>query len=248
MQVVTAQLGQHSNLEQVIDGVAKEIKALKSERPVNLYMGGSIVMCWTAYFHKYFFLDSRDRGVTPHLCQGTVWETRLTEAVAKLVKPGQNVVDVGASVGWYTNVFARAVGHAGRVLAVEANPRLAELLTRTLVEYPQVQIVNKALGSADDKQVYIGNDMSWSPGNQVENEKADGRVPVDYAKLDTLLQDEAWHQVDVVKVDVEGHEWQVWQGMQMTVADNPGLELFIEVRHSCLSRWFSSRKVARPGS
>src|SRR3569833_1612248 len=129
MQVVTAQLGQHSNLEQVIDGVAKEIKALKSERPVNLYMGGSIVMCWIEYFQKYFFLDSRARGVTPHLCLGTVWEPKLTEAVAKLVIPWRNVVDVGASVGWYTIVFARAEGHTEQEKAEEANPRQEELLT-----------------------------------------------------------------------------------------------------------------------
>ena len=119
-------------MEQVIDGVAQEVKALRAERPMNLYLGGSIIMCWVDFFQKYFYLDSRDRGLTPHLCQGTVWESKITESVGRIVRPGQLVVDVGACVGWYAAIFADAVGEAGKVLAVEANPRLSELLARSM--------------------------------------------------------------------------------------------------------------------
>jgi FkbM family methyltransferase len=243
VQVVTEQVGKRDSLEQVVDGMHQEIRALKSELkselkpgrlatpkvpPLNLYMGNSIVMCWIDFFHTYFFLDSRDRGVTPHLCQGSVWERKITEAVEKVVLPGQNVVDVGASIGWYTAAFMRAVGPTGRVLSIEANPRLSDLLGRTVQSNPNVKIMNKAVGNEDDKKVFIENDMSWSPGNKVVD-KANNAVQVDYIKLDTLLQDEAWHQVDVIKVDVEGHESQVWKGMQDILNDNPNVALILEV-------------------
>ncbi|GAQ84414.1 hypothetical protein KFL_001880080 [Klebsormidium nitens] len=225
----TEKIGRRSNLEQVIDGVAQEVKALRAERPMNLYLGGSIIMCWVDFFQQYFYLDSRDRGLTPHLCQGTVWDSKISESVERIVRPGQLVVDVGACVGWYAAIFADAVGEAGKVLAVEANPRLSDLLARSMEDHPQVQVVNKAVGSEDKKQVFVENEMTWSPGNRVLQEAGGGAVPVEYTTLDTLLRKEGWDHVDVIKIDVEGHEWQVWEGMQKTLLENPKVELLLEI-------------------
>ncbi|GAQ88966.1 hypothetical protein KFL_004740060 [Klebsormidium nitens] len=78
-------------------------------------------------------------------------ERGTIEAVRALVRAGQNMVDVGACVGGYTALFARAVGPTGRVLAVEANPRLAGLLARSVEESLAVKVENKAVGDGDRK-------------------------------------------------------------------------------------------------
>lgn len=93
-----------------------------------------------------------------------------------------------------------------------------------------MRVVNKAVGNEDHVPIFIGNDMTWTLGNWVSREETGNTVPMDYVKLDTLLQDEGWDKVDVLKIDVEGHEWNVWEGMQETLTENPDLELFLEVR------------------
>ena len=50
----------------------------------------------------------------------------------RLVRPGQRIVEVGANVGWFSLMFASRVAPSGSVTAFEANPRMVELLRRTL--------------------------------------------------------------------------------------------------------------------
>jgi hypothetical protein len=51
-------------------------------------------------------------------------------------------------------------------------------------------------------------------------------VDVESVTVDALTRD--WPRVDLIKIDVEGAEESVWQGMQRTIADNPGLVLILE--------------------
>ncbi|MEO1084713.1 MAG: FkbM family methyltransferase, partial [Acidobacteriota bacterium] len=56
------------------------------------------------------------------------------DALARLVKPGQIVYDVGANVGYYAAHFARLVGTAGQVVCLEANPVCAYFLRANLID------------------------------------------------------------------------------------------------------------------
>lgn len=56
----------------------------------------------------------------------------MTQAMARVLRPGMRCLDLGANVGYFTLLMADAVGPSGRVAAVEANPRLADLLGRTV--------------------------------------------------------------------------------------------------------------------
>ena len=48
--------------------------------------------------------------------------------------------------------------------------------------------------------------------------------------IDTLTQD--WPRVDLIKIDVEGAEEDVWKGMQRTISDNADLVVILEVNVS----------------
>jgi predicted O-methyltransferase YrrM len=69
----------------------------------------------------------------PSLVVRGYWEPGVTRALLRLVRPGQHVVEVGANVGWYSLLFASRVAPGGSVTTFEANPRMVELLRRTLV-------------------------------------------------------------------------------------------------------------------
>jgi arsenite methyltransferase len=57
------------------------------------------------------------------------------EVVAALaLKPGDAVADVGAGSGYFTLRFARAVGAAGRVYAVDVEPRMVEHIRQRAAE------------------------------------------------------------------------------------------------------------------
>ena len=70
-------------------------------------------------------LDARGRRALLH-------PPRLHPAVLACLTPGAVAIDIGANLGEWSVPLARAVGSAGRVLAIEPMPRNAAALAKTL--------------------------------------------------------------------------------------------------------------------
>src|SRR2546426_5233280 len=62
-----------------------------------------------------------------------LYELKTVRLVCSVLKPGMTFVDVGAHIGWYTMVAARAVGRMGHVYAFEPEPTNFELLQKNVV-------------------------------------------------------------------------------------------------------------------
>lgn len=93
--------------------------------------GDGTIRVHTVFGHC-LHLDARDTSLRPCLVARGYWEPGVTRALLRLTRPGQHVVEVGANVGWHTLLLASVVGPTGTVTAFEANPRMADLLRRTL--------------------------------------------------------------------------------------------------------------------
>jgi FkbM family methyltransferase len=138
----------------------------------------------------------------------------LLRMAAGLVRPGMSVWDVGANVGLFTFAAAFAAGPAGRVLAVEADGWLAELLRRSARSappaYAPVEVLAAAVSDAPgDAELCIarrgraGNHLRAVPGStQTGGTREVRRVPA--VTLDGLLDRQSAPQV--VKIDTEGAE------------------------------------------
>lgn len=185
-------------------------------------------------FGKWWLrLPQADESIAPHIARDGYWESWVSLAFARLVRPGAAVVDLGAHAGWFT-LLALARG-AERVFAAEPQPELAALLRETLHENGlagHAEVYGNAVGrawAAEDLLTYgamtgsasleAGAAPGWEPS---------GRIRVGVAPLDGLLDRPPWRRVDVVKVDVEGAESAVWDGMAATLARNPQAVVLME--------------------
>jgi SAM-dependent methyltransferase len=74
------------------------------------------------------------------------WQ-RPDDVVAALrLQPGARVCDVGAGAGYFTLRLARAVGPTGEVFAIEAEPRMVDVL-RTRLEEHRIENVHATLAT-----------------------------------------------------------------------------------------------------
>src|SRR5262245_31899943 len=73
-------------------------------------------------------LAERDPGVAAELARSGFWELPETLVVLATVRPGARVVDVGAQVGYYAILAARAARSTGRVYAFDPAPENHRLL------------------------------------------------------------------------------------------------------------------------
>jgi FkbM family methyltransferase len=198
--------------------VAEFTKACRAVAQTS-YLGDGILLC-RVLARYLIYADSREMGLVPSIAMNGYWEPPLTLALAKVLQPGWNCVDVGANHGYYTVLMAAIVGQSGQVAALEPNPKLAELTQRsvTVNRFQDVvtvtqQAVSDRPGDAVKLVIPPGFAMNASFVRPVT--EVDQVVEVQTTTVDDLTRD--WETVDLIKIDVEGAEELVWRGMQKTV-------------------------------
>lgn len=171
-------------------------------------------------------------------------EGRVESAILSELGPGDVFYDVGANVGWFSLLAARAVGPGGRVLAFEPSFANAALVQENAAvnRLDNVTVVCAALTDADgwltflDKGNLQGRLDKDDFAAQAEfragrNLKIQARVPVPVARLDSWLEQTGEPPPGLVKIDVEGAELGVLRGMAETLR-SAGPTLVIELHRT----------------
>jgi FkbM family methyltransferase len=148
---------------------------------------------------------------------------------AESIRPGMTVLDIGANIGYYTLLAARGVGPSGRVYAFEPDARSRSGLERNLRlnQMGNVTVIPKAVSDTAGRQPLYLSDSAAKSGlsrSMAEDSVVDTTI-VDTVRIDDLLEGA---RVDVVKMDIEGHEPAALRGMRETLERSPDLRLFLE--------------------
>lgn len=208
--------------------------------PVSL--GGGEALCRIVGRYK-LYLSTADDGFAANVLLDGYWESWLTRFLARRVRRGDRVVDVGGNYGYYTLLLADLVGPGGRVHAIEPNPAVAELLRRSVLlnGFAGWTGVHELAGGAqagsatlvvpahEPKNAALVADSAPLPAAAEQH-----RVAV--AALDELLAGET--RVDFLKIDAEGAEEAIIEGMANILRrDRP--EMVLE---------FNTARYADPGA
>jgi FkbM family methyltransferase len=122
------------DLDRRLDAIESRLANAGVDRYPNgpVYFGDHTALVATRWGAK-MLVDTRDAMVAPWLVLDGLWESTVTDWMQRTLQPGQVFVDVGANIGYFTLLGATLVGPQGRCVAVEAHPRLAELLQRNVI-------------------------------------------------------------------------------------------------------------------
>jgi len=150
-----------------------------------------------------------------------VWEPGLTRLMEKHLRPGDSVIDIGANVGAHSMLAAHIVGKSGRVFAIEASPTIFKKLNYNIKKsgFSQITAINIAV---TDKRgpvtVYLhaGHNLG---GTSLIREQLDGpeqatEMNVEGRPLPEIIPPEVIRTARLIKIDVEGAEWALLQGMR----------------------------------
>ena len=187
------------------------------------------------------WVDTRDRVIATHLLGEGVWEPSETAAFLAHLREGMCVFDVGANIGYYTLLAARAVGSSGRVRAFEPEPHNFALLTRNLAEngFANVRLVNAAVSDRDGVVRLHLDDANFGAHSLEAGSvrTSSGRsVEVETVPLDRFADEASTFDAGVlVKVDVQGAEALVVAGAQRLLG-LPNVTLFLEIWPEALER------------
>jgi FkbM family methyltransferase len=156
------------------------------------------------------------------------YEEAFEKTFQALVPSGSTVFDIGANTGRLTVSLANRVGHSGRVVAFEANPETADVLRDVvrLNNWENVRVENVAVGATEGTLSFLIVE-GCSPAQRVFVEEQGTPEQVRQVSIDDYVRATGLVP-DVVKVDVEGYEFNVVKGALQTL-DEHSPALCIEI-------------------
>lgn len=170
------------------------------------------------------------------------WAEPETRGLARLVAPGDTVLDVGAALGMYTIPLAYLTGPTGRVFSVDPQPRNFHVVRflRGLTGARRGTIRRIAFGAQEGESsiavpVILGLPI-FGHGHIADGvqEKGPHRIrytPTPVETIDSWVARDGIERLSFIKVDVEGFEPSVLEGARGVVErDRPSLLLEIEDR------------------
>lgn len=163
------------------------------------------------------------------------YEPYMAQSLRANLRPGGVFMDVGSHFGIWSVYAAHIVGKTGKVFAFEPSPAFTVLKQNADLNFP-VQAFNMGLGAEDGEATFFDQGVAAS-GSFVRdvtkiNEAFQASVPIGgnnvrIRTLDTVVA-EAAVRPDVIKVDVEGFEFEVLRGAEY-VLGNVRPVLLIEI-------------------
>jgi FkbM family methyltransferase len=140
----------------------------------------------------------------------------------QLIKAGDWVIDIGANVGHYTKRFSELVGPEGRVIAFEPVPTTFALLAANVRAFvhANVTLINTAVSDRIDLVGISIPRFSTGLSNYYQahvSSPTENASTVLALSLDLLCTNK---RVALIKIDVEGHESFVLNGMQRLLAQH----------------------------
>ena len=167
---------------------------------------------------REIFVNPNDKGLSTELIVFGSHEPKTTEFIKKYVKKNMVCLDVGANIGYYSTLFSNLIGNDGKIISIEPSPVNFQYLEQNL-ELQNLKnfiLLNIACGDSN-KHVDFHLNQSGNKSKIVSDENSDDIISVEVKTLDELSQDLKLEQIDYLKIDVEGYEWEFINGAKKTI-------------------------------
>ena len=160
------------------------------------------------------------------------WFEQEIKFLRGVIKPGMNVIDIGANYGMYTLTFARGIGHDGHLWAFEPAQTTADLLRQSidLNKFNNVTLLQKGLSDREGEATFY-----HSPNSELNTlHPTDKSVPTETISLTTVdqcMKQYKWPDIDFIKLDAEGEESKILDGSSNLLNSMSPLIMF-ELKHA----------------
>ena len=177
--------------------------------------------------HGVNLLLDPDDFVSREILIGGVWQPEVWQSISDGLSPGAVFLDVGAHIGYDTLKASVKVGENGKVIAFEPNPGTLEQLRANILASHATNVVVEPIACTDSEQMLTlydstpeGNSGASSLSLANADEARKGTLPsyiVRGRPIDHVVAELGLKRVDAIKIDVEGAEYLVLQGMRETL-------------------------------
>lgn len=172
-----------------------------------------------------------------------IYDLCVSETLWRIIDKGETCVDVGANIGYMTSLMAHRVGLRGRVVAFEPHPNIYQRLSKNVRNWSagnnwnQIEISNLAVSDKlGQAQLFVPTNFDLNQGtaslmcssNEIDH-LIEQRIEVEINTLDNLFNNLT---IELLKIDVEGHEINVLLGAEELLRKNRIRDIIFEEHKS----------------
>jgi FkbM family methyltransferase len=198
------------------------------------------IIQWLSSWIQQGFVSSRttmvdghimvvDEKDSLHLRLNGVYEEEETAFISRTIQPGQQIIDIGANIGYYTLKFCRLTGPAGRVFAFEPDPVNYGLLQQNVQQnhYTQVGLYQQGVGETAGKVNLYKDKENHGDHRRFNSDHREEVVVMEIVRLDDLPFIR-YNPIHFIKMDIQGGEYYALLGMQKLLSENKSVQVLTE--------------------
>ena len=174
------------------------------------------------------FISPKNGFIDKHIFLYGTYEPHILDIIANYLKKGGTFVDIGANIGQHSMFAGSIVGDTGNVYSFEPIPRIyKQLLDSARINHFEkiTHAYNIALGETEKTEtLYIETDNIGGSSVVGPHGKESEEIVVQIKRADDALENIP--RVDIIKIDVEGYEYEVFSGMQKILAQHQPIIIF----------------------
>ena len=197
------------------------------------------------YSYK-MILDLYDRGISRALWLFGERELEHKYLLEQVINPGMTILDIGSNIGYYPLMELNLIGKNGTLISVEPSGSNIKLLKKnlTLNNFHNIEIHEGAISDIDSqKDFFLSNQSNLNTFHNIGTgiEHLSGEIIK--VKTQTISSVLKGRSVDLIRMDVEGHEVEVLNGMLSSIKEFRKLPMIIFETH--LSRYSSEHDFGK---
>jgi FkbM family methyltransferase len=223
-----------------------KIKVLKFIRTIRPALLGSFIKKFLFIKREkietsrgIFWIDpGSDLGF--QLLEKRTYEPKMATTLKKYLKPGDIFVDLGANEGYFSVVASKLVGHRGRVIAIEPQTRLQNVIAKNieLNNSKNITIIPAIVSDRMDKRnLYLTSSLNTGASSLYCPTKYP--LPKEKVKTVTLNQVSQKYNINkcnLIKIDIEGGEYEAILGSIDLFRDKKVEAIALELHPKILSK------------
>ena len=165
-------------------------------------------------------IDPKNGAVDRYIFWHKIWEPQIGEVIQKELPSGGVFVDVGANIGYFSMLAATIVGPEGSVYSFEPIPRLCSQLKKSAAvnNFTTIHCIEKGCGAKHEEMTLHVSHSNIGGSSVVKKFSADETCEISVTTLDSECV--GMKQIDVIKIDVEGFEYEVLLGAEKIITQH----------------------------
>jgi FkbM family methyltransferase len=137
------------------------------------------------------------------------------KVIRSLIEQGQTIIDIGANIGFYTNIFSDIVGTSGKVHAFEPDVINFSHIKKISAKKNNVVLQQKAVSNKTESLKIFTSKLLNVDHRTYPIKQYETSYDIEAVSIDDYV--EGAFKVDFIKMDIQGHELKALRGMKKTL-------------------------------